>query len=206
MGTLQPIPAPPAAAPLASPVAPDTAPSQSSSLLTHRSLGSSTIICRGDPPSMGISSQAPASPSIPGVLAHCLPQCQVLQAMSLSGPTWPDSDVLDEPPYPGGVVHIKLMAVLPHPMGGNFIQGGFLTIFMGSLVTRVTVPVFLLLVQRRTTGDHTTSWVVFCWQILLSFTVLIRVLLAHLMGDLHMCLHLWRLCLLLRLPAVSFEA
>jgi hypothetical protein len=76
MGPLTQIPAPLAVMPLANLTAPSgsVAPNNASdglhSLLTHHSLGSSTVIRRGDPPFAGIATHASSPPALPVVLDH----------------------------------------------------------------------------------------------------------------------------------------
>jgi hypothetical protein len=104
-----------------------------------------------------------------------------------------------------GVACIMLVAFDLCFMGGNIIQGGFLTDFMGGLVFKVKVSVFLPLVQLLTTGVHTSFQGVFRWRFLLSSTVLVQVLLTHLMGGLHMRLHQWHInAFFCGVPAASF--
>jgi hypothetical protein len=109
--------------------APDNALHGSSSLLTHQSVGLSSILCRGGPPSAGFAYCAPAPPAPLVVL--CLPKDLALQTHNFPCPPWHDPDILDEPLSLMGSTPYRAGGSPPSLHGGQFHPRGFCCRFPG---------------------------------------------------------------------------
>jgi hypothetical protein len=173
----------------------------SSSLLTSPSIGSPNANQREDPPSLGSTSQVPVPiGSLPAVCNICIPPYQLPQATNFLHPPCPDPKGFDGPPFPMGGRPYQTGGGTPPVFGGHFPAPG------GSYGGPHLQPQVFSYPSFGSMADH---WHLFNFPGGPSMAVPSFIhgpspqRPSH--GGLPICLHLWRLRSLLRLPRCAFR-